>query len=115
MCLGGGGMKGWHPTHKNVSTQVMAGAYDQIFALFFNYCSSQAYTHRHTTRPTPSLWILKRVEMAVGRGFVEGIVSTLFKRVRKGASLAKKSTGLSALPKESAGMKRRSVMERNNR
>lgn len=29
--LGGGGMKGWHPTHNNVSAQVKAGAYDQIF------------------------------------------------------------------------------------
>lgn len=51
----------------------------------------------------------------MGRGFVDGIVSTLFKRVRKGAPLAKKSTGLSVLPKESAGIKRRSLMERNNR
>ena len=30
----GGGMKGWHPTHKNVSAQVKAGAYDQIFTSF---------------------------------------------------------------------------------
>lgn len=51
----------------------------------------------------------------MGRDFVEGIVSTQLKRVRKGAALAKKSTGLSALPEESAGMKRRSLMERNNR
>ena len=27
--------RGWHPTHKNVSAQVMAGAYDQIFSSFF--------------------------------------------------------------------------------
>lgn len=27
-------MKGWHLTHKNVSTQVMAGAYDQIWTSF---------------------------------------------------------------------------------
>lgn len=55
------------------------------------------------------------MEMIVGRGFVEGIVSTLFKRALKGGPLAKKSTGLSALPEESAGMKKRSLMERNNR
>lgn len=30
-CWGGEGMKGWHLTHKNVSAQVMAGAYDQVF------------------------------------------------------------------------------------
>lgn len=53
--------------------------------------------------------------MAVGRGFVKGIVSTIFKRVIKGAALAKKSTGPCALPEESAGMKRHSLMERNNR
>lgn len=58
-------------------------------------------THTDTQpQPTPSLWILKRVEMAVGRGFVEGIVSTLFKRVRKGAPLAKESTGLSLSPRK---------------
>lgn len=49
VCWGGGGMRGWHPTHKNVSTQVMAGAYDQIFTSFLHYCSAEAHTHRHTT------------------------------------------------------------------
>lgn len=72
-------------------------------------------THRHTHPANTFLWILKRVGMVVGRGFIEGIVLTLFKRVRNGAAVAKKSTGLSALPEESAGMKRRSLMERNNR
>lgn len=34
VCWCGGGMNGWHPTHRNVSTQVMAGAYDQILTPF---------------------------------------------------------------------------------
>jgi len=66
---------------------------------------SGSHTQTHTPANT-FLWILKK---SVGRGFVEGIVSTLFKRVRKGAPLAKKSTGPSALPEESVGKKRLSL------
>lgn len=109
VCWGGGNMKGWHPTHMNVTTQVMVGAYDQIFMSFLYYCSCQTHTPANTF-----LWMLKRVGMAERLGFVEGIVSTLFKRVRKGAHLAKKNTGLFVLPKESTGVKRHSLMERNN-
>lgn len=69
----GGGTKGWHPTHKSVSTQVMAGAYDQIFTSFLYYCSSQAHTHRHTPQPTPFLWILKKGGDGSGKGFRRGL------------------------------------------
>ena len=79
---------------------------------FSYYCSSQAHTHIQTHTPANTLlWILEKG----GDGSGKGIVSTLFKRVRKGAPVANKSTGLSAFPEESAGMKRRSLMERNNR
>lgn len=62
LCVLGWGSyeRGWHPTHKNVSAQVMAGAYDQIFSsfyfiyFFFNTSVPLRRTHADT-RPSQHL------------------------------------------------------------
>lgn len=72
-------------------------------------------THTHTdTQPSQHLSLdPKKGGDGSGKGFHRGGCFNS-KRVRKEAPLAKKSTGLFALPEESAGMMRRSLMERNN-
>lgn len=93
-----------------------------LFILFYLFIFltlvflSGAHTRTHAPANT-FLWIPEKGGDGSGEGvWVEGIVSTLFKRVRKGSShLPRRAQVSPLLPEESAGTKRRSLMERNNR
>ena len=66
--------------------------------VFLSSTRIHTHTHTHTHTASSLIWNPKSMGMAVGRDLVEGVVSTLFKRVQIEAASAKPSTGLGARP-----------------